>query len=166
MENKKSKFRFNRTAKVILGVIAIASIAGVAAFTTFTQFFPAVPTATAGANLVQNCTTSAASPLTVTPTTVVAGQPFVLVYSCATASAITVSNGPITAIPTEAPAIGAGGMPNTLSLIAPGATCSASAGIQLTQSVAATIPTGDYNYCATGTSASVTGVVNFTVAWA
>ena len=168
MENKqKSNFRFGRTAKVLLGVIAIAAIAGVAAFVTFTQYFPAVPTATATADLVANCgTSSPGNVLTFSPATVVAGSPFAITYACTSGAAITVTNGPITKIPTEAPAIGAGGMPTTLSLIAPGVTCTSTAGIQLTQSVAATIPTGSYNYCATGTSAAVTGVVSFTVAWA
>src|SRR5213594_3231848 len=59
-----------------------------------------------------------------------------------------------------------GGMPTTLSLIAPGDTCTSTAGIALAQSTAVSIPTGSYNYCATGTSAAVTGVVSFTVAWA
>ena len=166
-EKQKSKLRFSRTGKVILGVIAIAAVAGVAAFVTFTQYFPAVPTAAATANLVANCgTSSPGNVLTFSPATVVAGQPFEITYSCTTGSAITVTNGPITKIPTEAPAVGAGGMPTTLSLIAPGVICTSTAGIQLTQSVAATIPTGSYNYCATGTSAAVTGVVSFTVAWA
>jgi hypothetical protein len=166
LENKqKSKLRFSRTTTIILGVIAIAAVAGVAAFVAFTQYFPAVPTSTA-ANLAQNCGTTAAAPLTVSPSTVTAGAAFDLTYSCPIATAISVTNGPVTAIPTEAPAIGAGGMPTTLSLIAPGVTCTSTAGIQLTQSVAATIPTGNYNYCATGTSAPVTGVVSFTVAWA
>jgi hypothetical protein len=77
-----------------------------------------------------------------------------------------VTNGPITKIPTEAPAVGASGMPTTLSLIAPGVTCTPTAGIALAQSTAVSIPTGTYDYCATGTSAAVTGVVSFTVAWA
>ena len=164
-EKQKSRFRFSRTAKVLLGVIAIAAVAGVAAFVTFTQYFPAVPTSTA-ANLVENCTTSAASPMVVSPPTVTAGSAFALTYSCATATAISVTNGPVSAIPTEAPAIGAGGMPTTLSLIALGVICTSTAGIALTQSVAVSIPTGNYNYCATGTSAPVTGVVSFTVTWA
>ena len=169
MENKqKSKLRFSLTRKAILAIIAIAAVAGVAAFVTFTQYFPAVPTTTPTANLVANCgTSSPGNVLTVTPATVTAGSAFQLVYSCSSgAAAISVTNGPITKIPTEAPAIGAGGMPTTLSLIAVGATCTSTAGIQLTQSVAATIATGDYNYCATGTSAPTTGVVSFTVAWA
>ena len=166
-EKQKSKLRFSRTRKIILGVIAVAAVAGVAAFVTFTQYFPAVPTATATANLVPNCgTATPGDVLTFSPSTVVAGQPFEITYSCTSGPAITVTNGPITKIPTEAPAVGAGGMPTTLSLIAPGVTCTSTAGIQLTQSVAATIPTGSYNYCATGTSAAVTGVVSFTVAWA
>jgi hypothetical protein len=57
-------------------------------------------------------------------------------------------------------------MPTTLSLIAPGATCTPSAGIALAQSTTVSIPTGDFNYCATGTSAPTTGVVSFTVTWA
>jgi hypothetical protein len=167
-EKTKSKLRFSKTSKIILGIIAIAAVAGVAAFVTFTQYFPAVPTGTPTANLVPNCGTSTPGDvLTFTPATVVAGQPFAITYSCSGgAAAITVTSGPITKIPTEAPAIGAGGMPTTLSLIAPGVTCTPTAGIQLTQSVAATIPTGSYNYCATGTTAPVTGVVSFTVAWA
>jgi hypothetical protein len=166
-EKQKSKLRFSRTGKVILGVIAIAAVAGVAAFVTFTQYFPAVPTAAATANLVPNCgTATPGDVLMFTPATVVAGQPFAITYSCTSGPAITVTNGPITKIPTEAPAIGAGGMPTTLSLIAPGATCTASAGIALAQSTAVSIPTGDYNYCATGTTAPVTGVVSFTVTWA
>ena len=166
LENKqKSKPRFSQTRIIILGVIAIAAVAGVAAFVSFTQFFPAVPTSTV-ANLVQNCTTSASSTLTVSPTTVTAGAPFALTYSCPTATAISVTNGPITAIPTEAPAIGAGGMPTTLSLITTTETCATGVGIALAQSTAVSIPTGNYNYCATGTSAAVTGVVSFTVAWA
>jgi hypothetical protein len=166
-EKQKSRLRFSRTGKIIVAIIAIAGVAGVAAFVTFTQYFPAVPTATATANLVANCgTSSPGNVLTFSPATVVAGQPFAITYSCTSGSAITVTNGPITKIPTEAPAVGAGGMPTTLSLIAPGITCTSTAGIQLTQSVAATIPTGSYDYCATGTSAPVTGVVSFTVAWA
>jgi hypothetical protein len=77
-----------------------------------------------------------------------------------------VTNGPISTIPTEAPAIGAAGMPTTLSLIAPGGTCTTGTGIALAQSTAVSIPTGDYNYCATGTSAASGGVVTFTVTWA
>jgi hypothetical protein len=168
LENKqKSKLRFNRTRAIILGVIAIAAVAGVAAFVTFTQYFPAVPTAVATANLVSNCgTATPGDVLTFTPATVVAGQPFAITYACTSGAAITVTNGPISKIPTEAPAIGASGMPTTLSLIAPGVTCTPTAGIALAQSTAVSIPTGTYNYCATGTSAAVTGVVSFTVAWA
>src|SRR5438128_8519756 len=147
-------------------MIAIAAVAGVAAFVTFTHYFPAVPTATATANLVPNCgTATPGDVLTFSPSTVVAGQPFEITYSCTSGPAITVTNGPITKIPTEAPAVGAGGMPTTLSLIAPGDTCTASAGIALAQSTAVSIPTGDYNYCANGTTAPVTGVVSFTVTW-
>jgi hypothetical protein len=168
LESKqKSKLRFNRTRTIILGVIAIAAVAGVAAFVTFTQYFPAVPTAIATANLVPNCgTATPGDVLTFTPATVVAGQPFAITYSCTSGAAITVTNGPITKIPTEAPAVGASGMPTTLSLIAPGVTCTPTAGIALAQSTAVSIPTGTYDYCATGTSAAVTGVVSFTVAWA
>jgi len=168
LENKKSKLRFTRTRAIILGVIAITAVAGVVAFVTFTQYFPAVPTGTPTANLVSNCgTVTPGDVLIATPATVVAGQPFAITYSCTAGSAaISVTAGPITKIPTEAPAIGAGGMPTTLSLIAPGATCSSTAGIALAQSTAVSIPTGNYNYCATGTSAPVTGVVSFTVAWA
>src|SRR5436309_4819361 len=134
---------------------------------TFTQYFPAVPTATPTANLVPNCGTSTPGDvLTFTPATVVAGQPFAIVYSCTSGPAITVTNGPITKITTEAQAIGAGGMPTTHSLIATGDICTSTAGIALAQSTAVSIPTGSYNYCATGTSAAVTGVVSFTVAWA
>jgi len=164
-EKQKSKLRFSRTG--ILGVIAVAAVAGVAAFVTFTQYFPSVPTGAVAANLVANCGVSTTTALTVTPATVTAGSPFALVYSCSSGTAaITVTNGPTTKIPTEAPAIGAGGMPTTLSLIAPGTTCTATAGIALAQSTAVSIPTGDYNYCATGTTAPVTGVVSFTVTWA
>ena len=165
-EKQKSRLRFSRTGKIIVAIIAIAGVAGVAAFVTYTQYFPSVPTVTAAANLVANCGTASTSPLTVAPATVTAGSAFTLVYSCSSGTAISVTNGPITRIPTEAPAIGAGGMPTTLGLIAPGVTCTPTAGIQLTQSVAANIPTGDYDYCATGTSAPVTGVVSFTVTWA
>jgi hypothetical protein len=164
MQNQKSKFSLSR--KLILGIIAIVLIAGVVAFVSFTQFFPAVPAGTSNANLVQNCTTSASSTLTVSPATVTAGAPFALTYSCPTATAISVTNGPVNAIPTEAPAIGAGGMPTTLSLITTSQTCATGVGIALTQSVSVSIPTGNYNYCATGTSAPTTGVVSFTVAWA
>ena len=168
MENKqKSKSRFTRTRTIILGVIAIAAVAGVAAFVTFTQYFPAVPTAAATANLVSNCgTATPGDVLTFSPATVVAGQPFAITYSCTSGTAITVTNGPITKIPTEAPAIGASGMPTTLSLITTTQTCATGVGIALAQSTAVSIPTGTYNYCATGTSAAVTGVVSFTVAWA
>ncbi len=164
MENRK--WRFSRTRKTILAIILVAAISGVAAFVTFTQYFPSVPPGPAAANLVANCGVSSTTALTVTPATVTAGSAFALVYSCSSGTAaISVTNGPITKIPTEAPAIGAGGMPTTLSLIAPGATCTASAGIALAQSTAVSIPTGDYNYCGTGTSAPTTGVVSFTVTW-
>jgi hypothetical protein len=62
--------------------------------------------------------------------------------------------------------IGAAGMPTTLSLIAPGGTCTTGAGIAVAQSTGVSVPTGDYNYCATGTTAAAGGVVSFTVAWA
>ena len=166
-EKQESKLRFSWTRKIMLGVIAVAAVAGVAAFVTFTQYFPSVPTGAVAANLVANCGVSTTTALTATPATVTGGSPFALVYSCSSGTAaISVTNGPITKIPTEAPAIGAGGMPTTLSLIAPGALCTASAGIALAQSTAVSIPTGDYNYCATGTTAPVTGVVSFTVTWA
>src|SRR5205807_10349397 len=142
---------FGLTGTTSLGAIAIAAVAGVAVFVTFTQYFPAVPKAAATASLVPNCETATpGAVLTFTPATVTAGQPFAITYACTSGAAITVTNGPITKIPTEAPAVGASGMPTTLSLIAPGVTCTSTAGIQLTQSVAATIPTGSYNYCATG----------------
>ncbi len=166
-EKQKSKLRFSRTRKIILGIIAIAAVAGVAAFVTFTQYFPSVPPGPVAANLVANCGVSTTTALTATPATVTAGSAFAIVYSCSSGTAaISVTNGPITKIPTEAPAIGAGGMPETLSLIAPGAPCTASAGIALAQSTAVSIPTGDYNYCGTGSTAPTTGVVSFTVTWA
>ena len=162
---KKSKLSFSRTS--ILGLIAVAAVGGVVAFVTFTQYFPSVPPGAVAANLVANCGASTTTALTATPATVTAGSAFAIVYSCSSGTAaISVTDGPITKIPTEAPAIGAGGMPTTLSLIAPGAPCTASAGIALAQSTAVSIPTGDYNYCATGTTAPVTGVVSFTVSWA
>ena len=165
-EKTKSKWRLIRTRTVVLGIFAVAVVVGVVAFVTFTQYFPSVPTGAVAANLVANCGVSTTTALTVTPATVTAGSAFALVYSCSSGTAaISVTNGPITKIPTEAPAIGAGGMPTTLSLIAPGAACAASAGIALAQSTAVSIPTGDYNYCATGTTAPVTGVVSFTVTW-
>ena len=164
-EKPRLKWRLTRTS--ILGIIAVVAVAGVVAFVTFTQYFPSVPPGAVAANLVANCGVSTTTALTATPATVTAGSAFAIVYSCSSGTAaISVTNGPITKIPTEAPAIGAGGMPETLSLIAPGAPCTASAGIALAQSTAVTIPTGDYNYCATGTSAPVTGVVSFTVTWA
>ena len=164
-EKPKSKWRLTRTS--ILGIIAVVAVAGVVAFVTFTQYFPSVPPGPVAANLVANCGVSTTTALTATPATVTAGSAFAIVYSCSSGTAaISVTNGPITKIPTEAPAIGAGGMPETLSLIAPSTPCTASAGIALAQSTAVTIPTGDYNYCATGTSAPVTGVVSFTVTWA
>ncbi len=165
MENQKR--RFSLTRRTILVIALLATVSGVVAFVTFTQYFPSVPTGTPTANLVANCGVSTTTALTVTPATVVAGSAFALVYSCSSGTAaISVTNGPITKIPTEAPAIGAGGMPTTLSLITPGTTCTATAGIALAQSTAVSIPTGDYNYCATGTTAPTTGVVSFTVAWA
>jgi hypothetical protein len=137
------------------------------AFVTFTQYFPSVPVGVPAPNLVADCGASSSAGLTVTPSSVVSGVAFALVYSCPSGTAaITVTNGPISSIPTEAPAIGAGGMPTTLSLIAVGETCTASAGIAIAQSTSVSIPTGDYNYCATGTTAPTTGVVSFTVAWA
>jgi len=164
-EKPRLKWRLTRTS--ILGIIAVVAVAGVVAFVTFTQYFPSVPPGPVAANLVANCGVSTTTALTATPATVTAGSAFAIVYSCSSGTAaISVTDGPITKIPTEAPAIGAGGMPETLSLIAPGAPCTASAGIALAQSTAVTIPTGDYNYCATGTSAPVTGVVSFTVTWA
>ena len=164
-EKPRLKWRLTRTS--ILGIIAVVAVAGVVAFVTFTQYFPSVPPGPVAANLVANCGVSSTTALTATPATVTAGSAFAIVYSCSSGTAaISVTDGPITKIPTEAPAIGAGGMPETLSLIAPGAPCTASAGIALAQSTAVTIPTGDYNYCATGTSAPVTGVVSFTVTWA
>ena len=166
-EKTKSKWRLIRTRTVVLGIFAVAVVVGVVAFVTFTQYFPSVPTGAVAANLVANCGVSTTTALTATPATVTGGSPFAIVYSCSSGTAaISVTNGPITKIPTEAPAIGAGGMPTTLSLIAPGALCTASAGIALAQSTAVSIPTGDYNYCATGTTAPVTGVVSFTVTWA
>jgi hypothetical protein len=151
----------------LAAILVVAMVSGVVAFVTFTQYFPSVPTGTLAANLVSNCGTASTAPLTVSPTTVTPGAAFALSYSCSgTTTAIAVTNGPITKIPTEAPAIGASGMPTTLSLIAPGVTCAVGAGIALAQSTAVSIPTGDYNYCATGTSAPTTGVVSFTVTWA
>ena len=165
-EKPKTKWRLRLTRRLVLGLVAVAAIGSVVGFVTFTQYFPSVPTGTPTANLVANCGVSTTTALTVTPATVTSGAAFALVYSCSSGTAaISVTNGPITKIPTEAPAIGAGGMPTTLSLIIPGATCDASAGIALAQSTAVSIPTGDYNYCATGTSAPTTGVVSFTVTW-
>jgi len=165
METRKRRFRLSRRTLAMLLVVLIAGV--VAGFVTFTQYFPSVPPGTPAANLVANCGVSSTAALTATPSTVTAGSPFAIVYSCSSGTAaISVTNGPISSIPTEAPAVGAGGMPTRLSLIAPGATCSDTAGIPLAQSTAVSIPTGDYNYCGTGTTAPTTGVVSFTVTWA
>jgi len=53
-----------------------------------------------------------------------------------------------------------------VTLIAPGTACTSTLGIPLAQSTVVQIPTGSYDYCATGTTAPTTGVVTFTVAWA
>ena len=148
-------------------VLTLLLVGAVYAFVTFTQYFPSVPVGVAAPNLVANCGDSSAAALTTTPATVTAGSAFAIVYSCSSGTAaISVTNGPISMIPTEDPAIGAAGMPMTLSLIAPGGTCTDSAGTPVAQSTAVSIPTGDYNYCATGTTALTTGVVSFTVTWA
>ena len=114
-----------------------------------------------------NCGVSSTAALTATPATVTPGSPFAIVYSCSSGTAaISATDGPISTIPTENPAVGAAGMPTTLSLIAPGGACIAGAGIALAQSTGVSIPTGDHNYCVTGTTAAAGGVVSFTVAWA
>ena len=162
------KRRFHISGRMAVALLLVLLlIAGVYAFVTFTQYFPSVPPGVVAPNLVANCGVSSGAALTATPATVTPGSPFAIVYSCSSGTAaISVTNGPISTIPTENPAVGAAGMPTTLSLIAPGGTCSAGAGIALAQSTGVSIPTGDYNYCATGTTAAAGGVVSFTVAWA
>src|SRR5712664_1895897 len=99
MENRKRKFSLAR--RTILGLMLVAAVSGVVAFVTFTQYFPSVPTGTLAANLVANCGASTSTALIVTPATVVAASPFDLVYSCSSGTAaISVTNGPITKIPT------------------------------------------------------------------
>jgi hypothetical protein len=168
---ERPKHRFHVTRRMTRVALALAPIllliCGVYAFVTFTQYFPSVPAGVVAPNLLANCGVSSMTALTATPATVIEGAAFAIVYSCPSGTAaISVSNGPINTIPTEAPAVGAAGMPITLSLIAPGVTCTASAGIAFAQSTAVNIPTGDYNYCATGTTAPAGGVVSFTVTWA
>ena len=170
MEERRQKHRLHigRRLAIALAIVLTLTLVGAAyAFVTFTQYFPSVPVGVVAPNLVANCGVSSSTALTATPATVTAGSAFDIVYSCSSGTAaITVTNGPIGTIPTESPAIGAAGMPTTLSLIAPGATCNASAGIALAQSTSASIPTGDYNYCATGVTAPSGGLVSFTVTWA
>lgn len=77
---KRSRFArpFTRKFKYsLIGLVAILAVS-VYAFTTFTQTFPPVPTGTSNANLSANCTTALVS----TPTVVVAGSAFAIVYSC------------------------------------------------------------------------------------
>ena len=166
--NRSPLGKLHITRRVALAIILVLLlVGGVYAFVTFTQYFPSVPPGVVAPNLVANCGVSSMTALTATPATVTVGSAFVIVYSCSSGTAaISGTDGPISTIPTEAPAIGAAGMPTTLSLIAPGAACTASAGIALAQSTAVSIPTGDYNYCATGTTAPAGGVLSFTVTWA
>jgi hypothetical protein len=166
-ERSRSKPRFRIRRRIVIALILSLSLVGAAyGFVTFTQYFPSVPVGAPPPDLDANCGVTPPTALTASPATVVAGLDFAIVYSCPSGTAaITVTNGPMNSIPTEAPAIGAGGMPTTLSLIPAGAACTASAGMALAQSTSVSIPTGDYNYCATGTTAPTTGVVSFTVTW-
>ena len=95
-------------------VLALLFVGGVYAFVTFTQYFPSVPVGAPSPNLAPNCGVSSATALTAAPATVVAGSAFAIVYSCSSGTpAISVTDGPINTTLTEAPAIGAGGMPTT-----------------------------------------------------
>jgi hypothetical protein len=163
----RSGFHVGRRGALAAVVLAVVAIGVVVAFVTFTQYFPAVPPTPPGSNFVANCGTSLSAPLIPTPGSVVPGTAGAIVYSCVSGTAaISVTNATVNATPTEAPAVGAGGMPNTLSLITPGAPCTPTAGLPMAQSTPMDIPVGGYNYCATYTSAPVTGIVSFTVAWA
>jgi hypothetical protein len=141
------------SARVLLGIVAVASlVGGVFAFVSFTQHFPSV-VVTGRPNLISDCSTLSAD----------ASTPQVIVYSCTGSPALTVTNGPVTATPTTTADSGSFVIFASFSLISPTDTCTSTAGIALTAGTAVSIPSGNYNYCATTNSGGTFGA--FDVTW-